>query len=187
MKQQNNLEGTMKLLVALHSGATKYSMGLKGTEKCRKDLKEYIHKTVIEYVHTRFPKYQDMEEAEVMTKLIQEEWLIKELTMPVELLVRTQEYEFLFEEFKASIKEYISERVFYKILQPFAEYGMIKYIPEGKLRSVFDYYLSNHQSNVVDRLAINFDLDLIEKGIVVHYCLENVLAVSLAFICTRGT
>jgi hypothetical protein len=42
------------------------------------------------------------------------------------------------------------------------------------------------QLDLVERLAIYFDLNEIEKGIVIQCCLDHNLAVSLAFICTQG-
>lgn len=38
----------------------------------------------------------------------------------------------------------------------------------------------------MERLAIYFDLEHIEKGIVIQCCINNNLVVSLAFICTQG-
>jgi hypothetical protein len=54
------------------------------------------------------------------------------------------------------------------------------------LQSVMDWYLANDQSEMVDRLAIYFDLKKIDQNIVVQCLLHNNLVVSLAHICTQG-
>jgi hypothetical protein len=71
-------------------------------------------------------------------------------------------------------------------LAKFIEHGRIKFIPDSMLQSVMDWYLANDQSEMVDRLAIYFDLKKIDQNIVVQCLLHNNLVVSLAHICTQG-
>lgn len=39
---------------------------------------------------------------------------------------------------------------------------------------------------MIDRLAIYFDLNKIDRNIVIQYLLQNNLVVSLAHVCTQG-
>lgn len=77
--------------------------------------------------------------------------------------------------------------MFYRLLEIFITHGTIQYIPDEMIKKVFNYYLNNSQPHLVESLIINFDLELIEKGVLIHYCLENVLVSSLAYICTHKT
>lgn len=49
--------------------------------------------------------------------------------IPIELLVNTYEFIFLFHEVKDWMVRTFSERVFYKLLEPFIRHARIKYIP----------------------------------------------------------
>ena len=85
-------------------------------------------------------------------------------------------------------KQYhICRKIFFTALIKFIEHGRIKYIPESHLQLVFDYYLENDRPDVIDRLAIYFDLEKIDTPTVVQCLLQNDLAVSLAHICIQGT
>lgn len=51
------------------------------------------------------------------------------ISIPVEFLVRMNEFSFLFEVLRGKIISYTSEDAFYRVLEPFAEHGRIKFIP----------------------------------------------------------
>lgn len=59
----------------------------------------------------------------------------------MELLVNTYEFIFLFQQMRDLIIETFSERVFYKMLEPFIMHAKIKYIPENELKQTLDFYV----------------------------------------------
>ena len=54
------------------------------------------------------------------------------------------------------------------------------------MENILKYYVQNGQLDMVDRLAIYFDLTRIDRSIVIQSLLQNNLVVSLAHICTQG-
>jgi Trp operon repressor len=79
-----------------------------------------------------------------------------------------------------------SEAIFYRVLEKFIEHGRVKYIPETQLDMVLKYFVETERMDMIDRLAIYFDLTRIDRSIVVQCLLQNNLVVSLAHICTQG-
>jgi hypothetical protein len=71
-------------------------------------------------------------------------------------------------------------------LEKFIEFGRVKYIPESQLNAILQYYVTNDQLDMIDKLAIYFDLARIDRNIVIQCLLQNNLVVSLAHICTQG-
>lgn len=119
------------------------------------------------------------------------------IVIPLEFLTETDQFEFLFNVIKDKIVSTLavdqsagavrySESIFFKVLEKFIEHGRVKYIPENQLDGVLQYYVRNDQLEMVDRLAIYFDLARIDRNIVIQCLLQNNLVVSLAHICTQG-
>ncbi len=51
---------------------------------------------------------------------------------------------------------------------------------------MLNYYVDSENLDIVDRLAIYFDLEQIDKSTIIQCLLNNNLVVSLAHICTQG-
>ena len=119
------------------------------------------------------------------------------IVIPLEFLTETDQFEFLFNVVKDKIVSTLAadhspaalryaESIFFKVLEKFIEHGRIKYIPETQISAILQYYVSNDQLEMIDRLAIYFDLARIDRNIVIQCLLQNNLVVSLAHICTQG-
>jgi hypothetical protein len=54
------------------------------------------------------------------------------------------------------------------------------------MQLVLDYYVEMERLDLIDKLAIYFDLEKIDTGCVVQCLLQNDLTVSLAHICIQG-
>ena len=119
------------------------------------------------------------------------------IVIPLEFLVETNQFDFLFQVVKDKIIACLttdqsasalkkSQLIFFKVLQKFIEHGRIKYIPETQLQYVLKYFVDSDQLDMIDRLAIYFDLRRIDTSIVIQCLLSNNLVVSLAHICTQG-
>jgi hypothetical protein len=54
------------------------------------------------------------------------------------------------------------------------------------LKIVLRYYAEHDNLAMIDRLAIFFDLNKIDRNIVIQSLLQNNLVVSLAHVCTQG-
>lgn len=119
------------------------------------------------------------------------------IVIPLQFLTETDQYDFLFdvvkdkiimsliiEESQVAIKYFTA--IFYKVLEKFIEHGRLKYIPQSQLGTVLQYYVNNDQLEMIDRLAIYFDLSRIDRNVVIQCLLQNNLVVSLAHICTQG-
>lgn len=79
-----------------------------------------------------------------------------------------------------------AEHLFYEALCKFIEHGRIKYIPDDQLTITLKYFVEHENLAMIDRLAIYFDLNKIDRNIVIQYLLQNNLVVSLAHVCTQG-
>lgn len=116
---------------------------------------------------------------------------------PIEFLTETNEFTFLFEIVKDKIisalivnqtkKAYEdAEIIFYEALMKFIEHGRIKYIPEEKLQETLKYFADTDNLGMIDRLAVYFDLNRIDRNILIQSLLHHNLVVSLAHVCTQG-
>ena len=119
------------------------------------------------------------------------------IVTPIEFLTETNQFDLLFDVAKdkivgsltvenSSTSPKYAESIFFKVLEKFIEHGRIKYIPETQISAILQYYVSNDQLEMIDRLAIYFDLARIDRNIVIQCLLQNNLVVSLAHICTQG-
>lgn len=54
------------------------------------------------------------------------------------------------------------------------------------MQLILDYYVSIDRLDLIDKLAIYFDLEKIDTGCVIQCLLQNDLTVSLAHICIQG-
>jgi hypothetical protein len=132
---------------------------------------------------------------EIINNRLKEEDYLKMIVIPLEFLTETDQFDFLFEVVKdkivsslavdSSMTEY-AESVFFKVLEKFIEHGRIKYIPESQLPAILQHYVAIDRLDILDMLAIYFDLARIDRNIVIQCLLQNNLVVSLAHICTQG-
>lgn len=143
-------------------------------------MSEYAQILAVEYIKTKLSSLSHMPE------LLGRVNLETILMTPIDFLARINEFVFLFEILREKIIGYMSEEHFYKVLEPFIYHGRIKFVPEGQLRPTFDYYIDKGRLDVIERLAIYFNLALIDRSLVMQYLLNQKLVVSLAFICTQG-
>ena len=192
LKVEQKFECAMIFLIAIYKHANRFDLGVVGQEK---ELSEYIQMLCIDFINKKLGKMKEM--PDIIENLLEQEDYLKMIVIPLELLVETEEFDFLFEvvmdkviacltpdQSNASYKR--SETIFYRVLEKFIEHGRVKYIPETRLDKILKYFVESGQLEMIDRLAIYFDLTLIDRSIVIQCLLQNNLVVSLAHICTQG-
>ena len=149
----------------------------------------------VDYINKKLGRMKEM--PEIIENLLEQDDYLKMIVIPLEFLVETDQFDFLFEVVKDKVISCLtteqsntaikrSEAIFYRVLEKFIEHGRIKYIPETQLERILKYFVENEQLDMLDRLAIYFDLTRIDTSIVIQCLLQNNLVVSLAHICTQG-
>lgn len=113
------------------------------------------------------------------------------IVIPLEFLTETDQFDFLFDVVQDKIIGSLADpvygrQVFFRVLEKFIVHGRIKYIPETQMGAILQYLVTAERLDLIDNLAIYFDLTRIDRNIVIQCLLQNNLVVSLAHICTQG-
>jgi len=120
----------MNFLIAMYRRSNRFDLGAIGNNKFDEELSEYLQTLTLEYLKIKLQKLDSLAESEILEQLSKEySECIDLLLAPVELLVNTYEFIFLFQQVRDLIVETFSERVFYNMLEPFIQHAKIKYIP----------------------------------------------------------
>jgi hypothetical protein len=106
----------------------------------------------IDFINKKLGKIKDV--PEIISNLLNEEDYLKMIVIPLEFLTETDQFDFLFDVIKDKIitclttdpspaAYKLSESIFFKVLEKFIEHGRIKYIPEGQIGAILQYYVAN--------------------------------------------
>ena len=115
----------MIFLIALHKKANRFDLGVDGQEK---ELSDYIQMLCVDFINKKLGKLKEV--PEMIEQIIQQEEYFKLLVIPLEFLIETDEFDFLFEVAKDKVIASLTtdesmssykraESIFFRVLEKF--------------------------------------------------------------------